>query len=63
MAGTEKLPVITKPCPECGHALVIRLNRKTRTEFLACSNYPACRHTEPVPESLKLRRLGAPTLF
>ncbi len=33
-------------CPECGHPLVIKLGRFGK--FIACSNYPACRHTEPI---------------
>lgn len=34
-------------CPECGHALVIKLGR--RGKFLACTNYPECRYTGPLP--------------
>ena len=34
-------------CPECGKALVIKLGR--RGKFLACSGFPECRHTEPLP--------------
>lgn len=34
-------------CPECGHALVIKLGR--RGKFLACTNYPDCRHTQSLP--------------
>lgn len=34
-------------CPECGHALIIKLGR--RGKFLACTNYPECRHTMPLP--------------
>ncbi len=33
-------------CPDCGHPLVVRLGRFGK--FIACSNYPACRHTEPI---------------
>jgi DNA topoisomerase-1 len=33
-------------CPDCGHPLVIKLGRFGK--FIACSNYPACRHTEPL---------------
>jgi restriction system protein len=35
-------------CPRCGSALVDRRSRKTGTEFLGCSRFPACRHTQPV---------------
>ena len=34
-------------CPECGHAMVIKLGR--RGKFLGCTNYPDCRHTMPLP--------------
>lgn len=34
-------------CPDCGHALVIKLGR--RGKFLACTNYPDCRFTKSLP--------------
>lgn len=34
-------------CPECGHAMVIKLGR--RGKFLACTNYPDCKKTMPLP--------------
>ena len=33
---------VGEDCPECGHPLVIRRGRFG--EFVACSNYPACKH-------------------
>lgn len=33
------------PCPQCGQSMVVRLNRQSRSEFLGCSTYPACRGT------------------
>ena len=33
-------------CPDCGNPLVVKLGRFGK--FIACSNYPACRHTEPI---------------
>ncbi len=33
-------------CPDCGSPLVVKLGRFGK--FIACSNYPACRHTEPI---------------
>jgi DNA topoisomerase-1 len=36
---------VNRPCPECGHALVIRVGRFGK--FISCSNFPACRYTEP----------------
>lgn len=54
---------IVKRCPECGRPLVERVNRQNNTTFLGCSNYPECRHTEPIPESVLLRLAGQPGLF
>jgi len=33
-------------CPDCGSPLVFKLGRFGK--FIACSNYPTCRHTEPI---------------
>lgn len=52
---------IKKTCPD-GHAMVIRQNRETGEDFLGCSKWSHCQHTEPLPESLKLRMAGAKTL-
>jgi len=53
------------PCPEhdCKGTLVERTNRGTGESFLGCDQYPTCRFTRPLTEYLKLKRLGAPTLF
>lgn len=59
----ERMPEITKACPECGSRLVIRTNHTTLEEFIGCARYPACRYTEKLPESLRMRRIGHPTLF
>lgn len=52
---------ITKACPGCGPTvrLVIRINRQTGHEFLGCPRWPGCGYTEPLPESIRLRRAGA----
>ncbi len=34
-----------RPCPKCGHDLVIRIGRFGK--FISCSNFPNCRYTEP----------------
>ena len=63
MTPTEpRTPRITKPCPECGRALVIRTNRANDSQFVACTGYPSCQHTEAVPETLRLRLIGHPEL-
>lgn len=36
---------VGRTCPECGHDLVFRWGRYGK--FISCSNFPACRHTEP----------------
>ncbi len=37
---------IEKPCPDCGGELVIKWGRAGK--FIACTNYPECRYTEPL---------------
>jgi len=47
MPHVEIKPEATgQTCPECGGALVVKLGRFGK--FIACSNYPKCRHTEPI---------------
>jgi DNA topoisomerase I len=38
--------VTDKKCPKCGNPLIMKWGRTG--QFLGCSNYPECRHTEPV---------------
>ncbi len=52
-----------KVCPDCGDRLVVRTNKATGSQFLGCANWPECRHTEPIPEALRMRLAGQPTLF
>jgi DNA topoisomerase-1 len=37
---------IGRACPRCGHDLVVRWGRYGK--FISCSNFPECRHTEPL---------------
>jgi 5-methylcytosine-specific restriction endonuclease McrA len=53
---------ILKECPECGGELQVRKNKATKDEFLGCERWPRCTHTEPVPESVRMRLAGAPIL-
>jgi DNA topoisomerase-1 len=46
----SELEKIGRNCPDCGHDLVIRWGRYGK--FISCSNFPACRHTEPWLEKL-----------
>ncbi len=37
-----------KKCPKCGSPIVIKLGRYGK--FYSCSNFPECKHKEPLPE-------------
>ena len=50
-------------CPNCKGTLIVKTNRETQAQFLGCPNYPTCDHTEPITEALRMKLLGAPTLF
>lgn len=52
---------IQKKGPD-GHDMVIRKNKETGHEFLGCSQWPSCNHTEPLPMDIIMRRKGAATL-
>ncbi len=41
---------IGRACPKCGHDLVIRWGRFGK--FISCSDFPNCRHTEPLLEKI-----------
>ncbi len=45
-----ELEKIGRACPECGHDLILRWGRYGK--FISCSNFPACRHTEPYLEKI-----------
>ena len=52
-AATEEMPQVKveeatdEVCEKCGEPMVIKTGRFGR--FLACSNYPTCKNTRPVP--------------
>jgi ssDNA-binding Zn-finger/Zn-ribbon topoisomerase 1 len=51
------------PCPECGRAMVVRTNRENGSAFMGCTGYPDdCRHTQAIPEWLRLKQAGAAML-
>jgi ssDNA-binding Zn-finger/Zn-ribbon topoisomerase 1 len=54
--------VIRCPLPSCGGVMVKRTNRAIGSEFLGCSEYPACTETQPIPESVWMRQAGSPEL-
>jgi DNA topoisomerase-1 len=45
-----ELESVGRACPKCGHDLVIRWGRFGK--FISCSNFPECRHTEPLLEKI-----------
>ena len=45
-----ELEKVGRECPKCGHDLVIRWGRFGK--FISCSNFPTCRHTEPLLEKI-----------
>ena len=51
-----------KNCPQCNQPLTIRTNQNTKTDFLGCTDWPDCHHTEPLPLDMILRRQGHPEL-
>jgi DNA topoisomerase I len=54
---------VIKFCPLCGRAMIERTNTTNGSAFIGCTGYPDCRHTEPLPESVKLRRQGQRGMF
>lgn len=40
--------VTDEPCEECGKPMIVKWGRHGR--FMACSGYPSCRNTKPLPE-------------
>ncbi len=50
----EEIEYVGRPCPECGEGqLRVRYGRYGK--FIACSNFPRCRHTEPWLEKIGVK--------
>jgi DNA topoisomerase-1 len=56
----EKMPKVSaepekigRACPSCNHDLIIRFGRFGK--FIGCSNFPECRHVEPLLESIGVK--------
>jgi len=45
-------------CPECGNTLKIMYSKKTKSRFVACSNYPECTKTYKIPQRVLIRATG-----
>ncbi len=43
---------LDEKCPDSGHPLIIKFGRFGK--FIACSNYPECKYTRPMPEEQKI---------
>jgi len=44
-------------CPECGKPMVVKTARKG-SRFIACTGYPKCKHTEPLPTGVACPKEG-----
>lgn len=59
---------VNRYCPDCRDEgrgavkLVVRTNSENGTQFLGCPNFPMCRHSEPIPEDVKMEAAGATRL-
>lgn len=59
---------IIKRCPACLEAGIPDIplrelaNKTSGHHFLGCSRFPECSHTEEIPETIRMRRAGAPVL-
>lgn len=56
--------ILTYSCPDltCRARMVKRKNKATGGLFYACTNYPQCKATIPIPEREKLLALGCAEL-
>jgi len=45
---------VNKTCGECGKPMVAKKGRGRRGGFLACTGYPACKETEPIPDDIAI---------
>ncbi|MGL4647351.1 MAG: type I DNA topoisomerase [Mycoplasmoidaceae bacterium] len=39
---------VGRKCPDCGHELVYKKAKRGNSRFIGCSNYPECKHLEPL---------------
>jgi DNA topoisomerase-1 len=51
---------LEKKCPKCGQLLVVR--RSFYGQFLGCSSYPKCRHTEKLDGEKKAAAVQKKTI-
>jgi DNA topoisomerase-1 len=48
----KHVEILEEKCPLSGHPLQIKFGRFGK--FIACSNYPECKYTRPMPEEQKI---------
>lgn len=48
----KHVETLDEKCPESGHPLIIKFGRFGK--FIACSNYPECKYTRPLPEEQRI---------
>lgn len=51
----EEIPAGT--CPDCGKPMVVKTARRG-SKFIACTGYPKCKHTEPLPTGVACPQQG-----
>lgn len=47
-AEGENKQLVGRACPDCGHDLIIRKGKYGKGDFIACSNFPKCKHIEKI---------------
>ena len=52
-APQQKMPEVDIKCEKCGAPMAVKMSR--RGPFLACSAYPKCRNTKPLPDEIKAK--------
>ena len=62
----SEVDIYCQECKEAGRGavkLIVKENRITHHQFLGCSQYPECVHTQEIPESMIMRAQGQQELF
>ncbi|MGG3801204.1 restriction endonuclease [Metabacillus fastidiosus] len=44
----DEVPPNTRVCVKCGNDMVVRKGKQEGKRFFGCSQFPSCRHTEPI---------------
>lgn len=46
-------PIIGTECPDCDGRLILRTNKRNGEQFWGCTNFPRCKHTQPITRELE----------